>query len=33
MAKLAKTKKSLIQTNLLDHFGEILLVNFDRFTL
>ena len=29
----AKTKKSLIQTNLLDHLGEIPLVNFDRFTL
>jgi Integrase core domain len=29
----AKTKKSLIQTNLLDDLGEIPLANFDRFTL
>jgi hypothetical protein len=29
----AKTKKSLIQTNLLDDLGEIPLVNFDRFAL
>lgn len=29
----AKTKKSLIQTNLLDDLGEIPLLNFDRFTL
>jgi len=29
----AKTKKSLIQTNLLDDLGEVPLANFDRFTL
>ncbi len=29
----AKTKKSLIQTNLLDDLGEIPLMNFDRFAL
>lgn len=29
----AKTKKSLIQTNLLDDLGEIPLANFDRFML
>ncbi|HEY6850188.1 MAG TPA: tyrosine-type recombinase/integrase [Terracidiphilus sp.] len=32
-AETAKTKKSLIQTNLLDDLGEIPLVNFDRFAL
>jgi integrase len=32
-AETASTKKSLIQTNLLDDLGELPLVNFDRFTL